>query len=121
MPVKNVGVHKILASCLLLHWIEARTACANPPMSNSILWRSFLPSSPARRTSTHFLAWTVAGYISWLFLPSIFAQADYKEPDYSKLQPESGQITLEVWTWVVGLDKAAPAFRKGVPEHQGAY
>src|SRR6202008_1866779 len=82
-------------------------------MNNSIVWRSFL-SSPARRSALPFLLWAAAGDVC-LFLPALKAQSTYQEPDYSKFQPESGPITLEVWTWVVGLDKAAPLFEKAFP------
>jgi len=33
----------------------------------------------------------------------VIAQEAFKEPDYSKFPPESGPITLEVWSWVAGL------------------
>jgi multiple sugar transport system substrate-binding protein len=40
---------------------------------------------------------------------------DFKEPDYTKFKPEEGQISLEVWSWVVGLDKAAKLFEQAYP------
>src|SRR6201982_2294958 len=83
-------------------------------MNNSIVWRSFL-SSPARRSALPFLFWAAAGYVC-LFLPALKAQSTYQEPDYSKLKPENGPITLEVWTWVVGLDKAARLFEQAYPD-----
>jgi multiple sugar transport system substrate-binding protein len=43
------------------------------------------------------------------------AQESYKAPDYQKFQPESGQITLELWSWVGGLDKVAKEFEKVYP------
>ena len=85
-------------------------------MNNSIVWRSSLPSSPARRVGLRLLSWTVAGFLCWSFSPSTYAEAGYQEPDYSKLKPESGPITLEVWTWVVGLDKAAQLFEQAYPD-----
>ena len=85
-------------------------------MNSSIVWRSFLPSFPAHRIGLHLLAWTVAGFLYSSFSPSIYAETAYQEPDYSKLKPESGPITLEVWTWVVGLDKAAQLFEKAYPD-----
>src|ERR1700751_4226866 len=86
---------------------------SHSPMNNSIVWRSSLPF-PGRRTALPFLLWAVAGYVC-LLLPSLSAQSTYQEPDYSKLKPESGPITLEVWTWVIGLDKAVPLFEKAFP------
>ncbi|HET9375918.1 MAG TPA: extracellular solute-binding protein [Chthoniobacterales bacterium] len=41
--------------------------------------------------------------------------ADYKEPDYSKFKVEDGQITLEVWSWVVGLDQTVKDFEQAFP------
>jgi multiple sugar transport system substrate-binding protein len=84
------------------------------PMNHSIIWRSSSPSSPARRASLAWLFLAFAGYL--LLLPSANAQAAYQEPDYSKLKPEPGPITLEVWTWVVGLDKAAKLFEQAYPD-----
>jgi multiple sugar transport system substrate-binding protein len=104
---------KELASRFLLHWIVGAVLRCHSPMNNSIVWRSF-PPSPGRRTALSFMLWAVAGYVC-LLLPSLRAQSTYQEPDYSKFQPESGPITLEVWTWVVGLDKAAPLFEKAFP------
>ena len=78
-----------------------------------------LPSarfSPARRVSIPRLIWAFAGYLLLLPFLSASAQEAYKEPDYSKLKPESGPITLEVWTWVVGLDKAAKLFEQAFPD-----
>jgi len=107
---------KILASRLLLQWIGGAHRGANSPMNNSIPGRSFVRSSPARRIGLPFLSCTVAGYLCWSLLQSACAQASYQEPDYSKLKPESGPITLEVWTWVVGLDKAAQLFEQAYPD-----
>jgi multiple sugar transport system substrate-binding protein len=44
------------------------------------------------------------------------AQEAFKEPDYSKFPVESGPITLEVWSWVSGLDKAAKLFEQAYPD-----
>ena len=62
------------------------------------------------------LFWAFAGYLCCLLVPTANAQAAYQEPDYSKLKPEPGPITLEVWTWVVGLDKAAKLFEQAYPD-----
>ncbi len=40
---------------------------------------------------------------------------DFKEPDYSKFKPEEGPVTLEVWSWVGGLDKIGAMFEKVYP------
>jgi multiple sugar transport system substrate-binding protein len=84
-------------------------------MSNPITWRSFL-LSPVRRTGFFLLVWAMAGYFCCQLIPSAGAQSSYQEPDYSKLKPESGPITLEVWTWVAGLDKAARLFEQAYPD-----
>src|SRR5438132_5061849 len=49
-------------------------------------------------------------------LVSVIAQEAFKEPDYSKFPPENGPITLEVWSWVGGLDKAAKLFEQAYPD-----
>ena len=41
--------------------------------------------------------------------------ADYKEPDYSKFKVEEGQLTLELWSWVVGLDQVVKEFEQAFP------
>jgi multiple sugar transport system substrate-binding protein len=50
-------------------------------------------------------------------LPTASAQSagDYKEPDYTKFKPEEGQITLEFWSWVGGLDKTVKDFEQAFP------
>ena len=56
--------------------------------------------------------------LAWIFglhLVSGSAQEAFKEPDYSKFEVESGPISLEVWSWVAGLDKAAALFEKEYP------
>ena len=58
-------------------------------------------------------AW--AGYFFGLQLLSVSAQEAFKEPDYGKFEVESGPITLEVWSWVSGLDKAALLFEQAYP------
>jgi multiple sugar transport system substrate-binding protein len=62
------------------------------------------------------LFWAIAGYVCCQLIPTVGAESAYQEPDYSKLKPESGPITLEVWTWVVGLDKAARLFEQAYPD-----
>jgi multiple sugar transport system substrate-binding protein len=49
-------------------------------------------------------------------LQPVSAQSNnYKEPDYSKFKVEDGQITLEVWSWVVGLDQVVKEFEQAFP------
>ncbi len=49
-------------------------------------------------------------------LMSLRAQEAFKEPDFSKFPAESGPVTLEVWSWVSGLDKAAKLFEQAYPD-----
>lgn len=67
---------------------------------------------PSRHVSVALLAGTLAG----LPLLSVSAEEAYKVPDYSKFPAESGPVTLEVWTWVAGLDKAAKLFEQAYPD-----
>jgi multiple sugar transport system substrate-binding protein len=49
-------------------------------------------------------------------LPPLSAQStDFKEPDYSKFKVEDGQITLEFWSWVNGLDQVVKEFEQTFP------
>ena len=41
--------------------------------------------------------------------------SDFKQPDFSKLKPEEGQITLEFWSWVGGLDQVVKEFEQAYP------
>lgn len=84
-------------------------------MNHPIAWRPCL-TSPARRTSLPLLILAIAGYIFCQFIPAVRAETGYKEPDYTKFKPESGPITLEVWSWVSGLDKAAKLFEQAYPD-----
>ena len=43
------------------------------------------------------------------------SSGDFKEPDYSKFKVEEGQITLEFWSWVGGLDKVIKEFEQAFP------
>ena len=58
----------------------------------------------------------LAGALVGLPLCSATAQENFKQPDYSKFPAESGPITLEVWSWVGGLDKAAKLFEQAYPD-----
>src|SRR6202048_3857601 len=49
-------------------------------------------------------------------LPASGASAtEYNEPDYSKFKVEDGQITLEFWSWVGGLDNTVKDFERAYP------
>lgn len=41
--------------------------------------------------------------------------SEFKQPDYSKFKVEDGQITLEFWSWVGGLDQVVKEFEKAYP------
>jgi multiple sugar transport system substrate-binding protein len=57
----------------------------------------------------------LGGALVGLPLASVNAQEAFQQPDYSKFPVESGPITLEVWSWVGGLDKAAKLFEQAYP------
>lgn len=81
-------------------------------MSTSIVSRLFLRCAAFRRLSAAALL-GAAGQFSY----SVSANAEeaFQQPDYSKFEVESGPITLEVWSWVGGLDKAAKEFEQLFP------
>jgi multiple sugar transport system substrate-binding protein len=85
-------------------------------MHHSILYRwfsrVFSPLSRCSRAALLVAAW--AGFAGLPLFPAN-AQEAYREPDYSKVPAESGSITLEVWSWVGGLDKAAQLFEQAYP------
>jgi multiple sugar transport system substrate-binding protein len=58
----------------------------------------------------------LGGALAALPLVSANAQEAFQQPDYSKFPAESGPITLEVWSWVGGLDKAAKLFAQAYPD-----
>ncbi len=72
-------------------------------------WLSRLSNS--RQIGVALLFGTLAGSS----LATASAQEAFKQPDYSKFPVESGPITLEVWSWVSGLDKAAKLFEEAYP------
>jgi multiple sugar transport system substrate-binding protein len=80
-------------------------------MNHFILYRWFSRFCPSRQSGVALLLGAVVG----LPLLSVSAQEAFKEPDYSKFTAESGPITLEVWSWVGGLDKAAKLFEQAYP------
>jgi multiple sugar transport system substrate-binding protein len=57
----------------------------------------------------------VSAYLFCLPLSPASAEEAFNQPDYSKFPVESGPITLEVWSWVGGLDKAAKLFEEAYP------
>ena len=75
--------------------------------SLTVPWRGF-----CAKTLRLWLTATACGFALSL-LPA--RADDFKEPDLSKFKPEEGQITLEVWTWVGGVDKLAEEFEKLYP------
>ncbi|MBV9490981.1 MAG: sugar ABC transporter substrate-binding protein [Verrucomicrobia bacterium] len=88
-------------------------------MSHSTCRRWFSRVCPFHRAGAALLLLTALGAygcIVGLLLPSANAQqATYQQPDYSKFPAENGPITLEVWSWVSGLDKAAALFEQAYP------
>ena len=86
-------------------------------MRHPILCRWFSRCSPlfSRCAGAALLLAALAGLAGLLPSPAR-AQEAYREPDYSKFPPESGPITLEVWSWVNGLDKAARLFEQAYPK-----
>jgi multiple sugar transport system substrate-binding protein len=85
---------------------------SSPFMRHFILSRWPSPFCPFRQATMAFLAGALVG----LPLCSATAQENFKQPDYSKFPAESGPITLEVWSWVGGLDKAAKLFEQAYPD-----
>ncbi len=65
------------------------------------------------------LAYAIAASLGLLTASLTFASGEsatqYKEPDYSKFKVEDGQITLEFWSWVGGLDNTVKDFEKAYP------
>jgi multiple sugar transport system substrate-binding protein len=60
---------------------------------------------------------TFLALLALVMIQPVSAQSstDYKEPDYSKFKVENGQITLEVWSWLVGLDQVVKEFEHAFP------
>jgi multiple sugar transport system substrate-binding protein len=72
------------------------------------------------RWFTHFYSRQIGiallgGALTALPLAPAIAEEAFQQPDYSKFPAESGPITLEVWSWVGGLDKAAKLFEQAYP------
>ena len=84
--------------------------------STLVTWFSRRPS--VRRSGVARLAAAALGGALALTAPAPAAraqQSDFAQPDYGKFAPENGPITLEVWSWVSGLDKAAQQFEQAFP------
>ncbi|MBV8901284.1 MAG: sugar ABC transporter substrate-binding protein [Verrucomicrobia bacterium] len=77
-------------------------------------WSSRVSPSFSRCSRAVLLISAWAG-LAALPLNPADAQEAYRQPDYGKFQVESGPITLEVWSWVSGLDKAAQLFEQAYP------
>ena len=60
---------------------------------------------------------TFLALLALVMIQPVSAQSstDYKEPDYTKFKVENGQITLEVWSWLVGLDQVVKEFEQAFP------
>jgi hypothetical protein len=81
-------------------------------MRNFILPRWFTRFYSSRSIGLALLG----GALAALPLLPANGQEAFQQPDYSKFPPESGPITLEVWSWVGGLDKAAKLFEQAYPD-----
>jgi multiple sugar transport system substrate-binding protein len=69
--------------------------------------------SKCRKPIIGFLA--LLASVTTSLLPAFARSTDYKEPDYGKSKVEDGPITLEVWSWVVGLDQVVKEFEQTFP------
>lgn len=66
------------------------------------------------KVSLSFVA-SAALLIASLHPASGQSASEFKQPDYSKLKVEEGQITLEFWSWVGGLDQVVKEFEQAYP------
>jgi multiple sugar transport system substrate-binding protein len=89
------------------------------PLRNLVFLFHPHDTASARRSHALRLALAAAVSIALLIVPvhGLYAQSagDYKEPDYTKFKPEEGQITLEFWSWVGGLDNTVKDFEQAHP------
>jgi len=81
-------------------------------MSCFVVYRWFSPFFRSCKFGVALLLGALIG----LPLLSVSAQEAFRQPDYGKFPAESGPITLEVWSWVSGLDKAARLFEQAYPD-----
>jgi len=65
-------------------------------MSKSIVYRLFSRFSVFRRAASAAVLVGALGHFSGLLSAS--AEEAFQQPDYTKLEVESGPITLEVWS-----------------------
>jgi multiple sugar transport system substrate-binding protein len=88
-----------------------------PPSVLSSLFRPRDSGTPCHGRPN--ISLTVALSITLLTASLSFVSAQsttgYQEPDYSKFKVEDGQITLEFWSWVGGLDNTVKDFEKAYP------
>jgi multiple sugar transport system substrate-binding protein len=88
-----------------------------PPSVLSSLFRprDSVPTCHGRSNLTLTVAASLTLLTASLTPVSAQSTSGYKEPDYSKFKVEDGQITLEFWSWVGGLDNTVKDFEKAYP------
>jgi len=88
-----------------------------PPTVFSFLFptRDWAANPHGRSNLTRAIAGSLALLTASLTFASAESATQYKEPDYSKFKVEDGQITLEFWSWVGGLDNTVKDFEKAYP------
>jgi multiple sugar transport system substrate-binding protein len=87
-----------------------------PNILSLILRNRELRTARAERTKVTIGIAASLTLLAASLLPASGASAtEYKEPDYSKFKVEDGQITLEFWSWVGGLDNTVKDFERAYP------
>jgi multiple sugar transport system substrate-binding protein len=88
-----------------------------PPniLSLSLRHREFTTVRAKRAKATIGVAASLALLAASLLPVSVGSAAESKEPDLSQFKVEEGQITLEFWSWVGGLDITVKEFEKAYP------
>ena len=86
-----------------------------PTILSLILRRRELPAVRAKRTKLAIGAAASLALLTASLLSVSVASAEITEPDLSKFKVEDGQITLELWSWVGGLDITVKEFEKAYP------
>src|SRR3984893_4892259 len=85
------------------------------PISPRIISPLFRPTFRSECEKPFLTLLALLASVTTPLLP-VSAQSDnYKEPDYSKFKVEDGQMTIEVWSWVVGLDQVVKEFEQAFP------